>query len=193
MPNIIHNVMKIDDGEKAKEVYAAMKTEESEFDFNAVMPVPAEKEGDEKLEWCTKNWGSKWNAMDPVMLDDRTVYFQTAWSDVKAVVIELARKFNVHKLGYQWASEFRDDECGYIRIANRRIAATSFKGSKMACKKFNERFFEKLEAKVGPIEVPDLSEENGWREIELPDGQKISIRIHDVLGNVIFGNTPKDR
>ena len=71
MPNIIHNVMKIDDGEKANEVYAAMKTEESEFDFNAVMPVPAEKEGDEKLEWCTKNWGSKWNAMDPVMLDDR--------------------------------------------------------------------------------------------------------------------------
>lgn len=55
--------------------------------------------------WCIDNWGSKWNAMDTNVIDNVTIIFYTAWSNVYPVIEKLAERFPDIKFDYCWADE----------------------------------------------------------------------------------------
>lgn len=89
------------------------------FDFESIVPYPEEfrkrdedavtlsaedfvaKYGDNMdgynsggYKWCVENWGSKWNATDIVWVpQQKTFYFDTAWSPVFKIVSELHKRF----------------------------------------------------------------------------------------------------
>ena len=51
--------------------------------LNWMRPMP-EDQKDNWYDWCTTNWGTKWDVTDPVVLDDTeedsiTIGFDTAW------------------------------------------------------------------------------------------------------------------
>lgn len=56
-------------------------------------------------DWARENWGSKWNAYQTERLEDNTIEFNTAWSNVKPVIFALSEKFPDIEMHYQWADE----------------------------------------------------------------------------------------
>ena len=56
-------------------------------------------------EWCCDNWGTKWNAYDCSHAENNTLYFETAWSGVPAIVKRLSEKYPEVKIDYSWADE----------------------------------------------------------------------------------------
>ena len=90
--------------EVINEVFAFVKSDESEFDFNKIVPMPegifmgpvGTKEREmyplNWYDWSNENWGTKWNA-DDVLIDGDTIHFQTAWSSCDPVIAALARQF----------------------------------------------------------------------------------------------------
>ena len=56
-------------------------------------------------DWARENWGSKWNAYQTERLEDNTIEFNTAWSNVKPVIFALSEKFPDIEMRYQWADE----------------------------------------------------------------------------------------
>ena len=58
-------------------------------------------------EWCTRNWGTKWNAYGFPSLekDSDTMEFYTAWNSVPKIVTLLSRKYPEQTITYRWADE----------------------------------------------------------------------------------------
>jgi hypothetical protein len=149
MPNHISNHAKLtsftDDWKQEeaafKELQALMKTEDSPFDFNVLIPYPepykslddaareAEKRGVKwadlpkdgynsgGYEWCNANWGTKWNAYD-IAFDYDTVSFQTAWSTPEPIWQELSKRFPDMQLEVEYADEDRGANCGRLVYRN---------------------------------------------------------------------------
>jgi hypothetical protein len=96
MPNWVHNYMKI--AGAAEEIERFKKTcitgeGEDGLDFNAIIPMPAEVEGNHAkgengmpvwYEWTCANWGTKWNAIRFCLEKDEATCFEcsfdTAWA-----------------------------------------------------------------------------------------------------------------
>jgi hypothetical protein len=83
MPNWNKNFIKLTGTkEKIAEAKALFESKEQEFDFNKIIPMP-ESEKDNWYDWCTANWGTKWNAVDvecEVFNENCLTYsFDTAW------------------------------------------------------------------------------------------------------------------
>ena len=119
MPNHCENelFMNGDPGD-IEEVFAYMKTENNEFDFNQLIPYPQKyKEMDDErqrlgyedfhkkygkeakdgfnaggYDWCVDNWGTKWNAYS-IFRDGSSVRFDTAWAPPEPIIMALAKKF----------------------------------------------------------------------------------------------------
>lgn len=98
------------------------------FDFHNLMPYPDEyrardedstnlsreamiaKYGNDMdgynsggYEWCIKHWGSKWNAKDVVWVpQQKTFYFDTAWSPVFRIVSELHKRFPMLHICFEY-------------------------------------------------------------------------------------------
>ena len=72
-------------------------------------------------DWRVSHWGSKWNAYQTELAEDNTIEFNTAWSNVKPVILALSEKFPDVEMNYCWADEdigcnmgdvtFKDGEC----------------------------------------------------------------------------------
>ena len=120
MPNWCENELEVrGKPEEITELLKAIKTEESNFDFNTVIPYPKEYADPDRLvrawekehgkhcpykdgynqggyEWCIANWGTKWNACD-IGIDFIDGYakieFRTAWSPPVQIVEKLAQMF----------------------------------------------------------------------------------------------------
>jgi hypothetical protein len=114
MPNHVENDLliqgKIEDVQK---VLDCIKTSESIFDFNTLIPYPSRYLEADKIKegsgfnsggynWCVENWGTKWNAYEIQLENLPTtkriqkrvlVSFLTAWSPPEPVIEELALKF----------------------------------------------------------------------------------------------------
>lgn len=45
-------------------------------------------------EWCSKNWGTKWNAYD-IVIKDNTISFDTAWNSPKPILQALVERFKL--------------------------------------------------------------------------------------------------
>ena len=124
MPNHCFNKVTISvgnaDGQNLKVLVDSLKSEENEtdFDFNAILPMPPELENvdwseaekmndiirarykkeygsDNWYDWRVNNWGTKWNSYSCELVeqeDDYVVYtFDTAWGPPTGV-IEALRK-----------------------------------------------------------------------------------------------------
>lgn len=153
MPNHITNIVRIcdtkqDEAENYEEVFEQFKkfalnlrNNESDFDFNAVIPMPENSatffaQGglgaeERKLfgsnnwyDWSVTNWGTKWNSYDVKYIkaigNEDTygstimVKFETAWSPPIPVLEAIAR------LGYEvthaWSDEDGDEWHGFNLI-----------------------------------------------------------------------------
>lgn len=139
MPNWCYNEIEVE-GEDAEllRLVDFVKGEESEFDFNKILPYPAkfaemDKEVDEKginhskgfnsggYEWCLGNWGTKWNAVEPsVATDGKSISFDTAWSPSIPVTIALSELFPTLKFTHRY-EEGGCDFSGYMVIQNGEI------------------------------------------------------------------------
>lgn len=116
MPNWVTNEITFDVSEdyEMEEIKNFMMSEECEFDFNKLVPMPSDiyrgNLGEKELklygkknwyDWSCENWGTKWNACD-VLWGEYEVSFETAWSPVNDLVKKLAKKFPNVPMTYYW-------------------------------------------------------------------------------------------
>ncbi len=120
MPNHCSNRIEIHgEAEDVKIVKKFLKSEESIFDFNNIIPMPKEILGkvtykhtedsfqnrrlrklhgaDNWYDWSLNKWGTKWNSYNEVITeeeDDYVIYtFDTAWSPPEPIIFALREKF----------------------------------------------------------------------------------------------------
>lgn len=129
MPNWCCNTVKIEseDKELLKRVTDEMRSEESCFDFNKLIPMPPESEKfsydkcytDEERErlevddwynWSYKHWGVKWNAGDSKIIGDGEWWFWTAWCPPEGIIKELSRKYHCTVSCEFWIENWDEDE-----------------------------------------------------------------------------------
>lgn len=92
------------------------------FDFNNVIPMPAElehttspSEPNEVLitkygysdwyGWKVNNWGTKWGAYETHLSDDGKLCFQTAWSTPEVIFAKLSEMFPTVEMTVDYADE----------------------------------------------------------------------------------------
>jgi hypothetical protein len=106
VPNWVFNTVTVEGDEQALTALADTLAvapgpdgEAVPFSFQAVIPRPAEAEGD-WYNWNTANWGTKWDAHAPALDPDSgpgegwlCYRFETAWSYPEPVFAELTRTF----------------------------------------------------------------------------------------------------
>jgi hypothetical protein len=112
MPNWVENSLRIIKGDP-KEVFEFVRTEESVFDFNRIVPMPEHiQDCDEEVDlhgfkvptwraWSVENWGTKWNAYDARFSTkdpEHTVEFDTAWAPLVALFKSPAKQFPTHEI-----------------------------------------------------------------------------------------------
>ena len=194
MPTIYHNLLTIKDEGKADEVFETMGTEESAFDFNVIVPKPESFEhGDDEIHWACDNWGTKWNAFEAKRIGRHHMYFQTAWCGVEDMIEKVAEKFEIGDFMYTYSSEFRDERMGGVTRDGGKVVRFGSPADAIMVEQANKALFGFLESHLGPIEIPDLSEEAGWFgfgggmmvRICGPDGEVIS---PGKLGEIIKEN-----
>lgn len=86
-------------------------------------------------EWCTENWGTKWNACDcawdvPSTVSEMTepdaeasceIRFQTAWSTPTPVMLRLSEMFPDVKIRVEYADEDLGANCGKYELLGGNI------------------------------------------------------------------------
>ena len=136
MPNYVSNGLSIKaDAETLKRIREEVKSEESAFDFDKIVPMPdyifkgdlgpkeREQWGENNwYDWSLKNWGTKWNSDDVYVYEyseELDYDFQTAWSPCIPVIEALARKYSNTTIvysyiepnyGFSGANEFENGE-----------------------------------------------------------------------------------
>ena len=132
MPNYCYNEITIEgDTTELKKLLRYVKSRESEFDFNKILPYPEEyskmdaggnNEGYQHggYEWCIANWGTKWKAEEiDVSLDDNclTVHFDSAWSPALGITAKLAELYPNLRFKHSYEEEGLDFS-GYVAFEN---------------------------------------------------------------------------
>ena len=119
MPNWCTNHVYIDaDFDSMVEIEKFVKSEEREFDFERIIPMPENIfRGDlsaeaEKLygknnwyDWSWANWGTKWNTFEVLHMESGDYWFDTAWSPCKEVIAKLATLFPQATIRYWYYDE----------------------------------------------------------------------------------------
>ena len=106
-----------------EQIKAYVKSEESVFDFEKIIPMPEKTRRaslvpeesklhreDDRNDWSNENWGTKWNACE-ASLDGYEYYFETAWSPCSPVIAALAKHFPEAVMRYTY-SEPGNSFCG---------------------------------------------------------------------------------
>lgn len=100
MPNRCYNHLQIiGRKDEIDKCLNSVKTKESAFDFNAVIPVP--ENISDWYTWKIEHWGTKWNAQpssgDIIVVEripiGAEIWFDTAWDPPVPVLLELSKKF----------------------------------------------------------------------------------------------------
>jgi Ferredoxin-like domain in Api92-like protein len=100
----------------------SVKTKESAFDFNTVIPEP--ENNPDWFTWRFERWGTKWNARpssgDTIVAEKIPIgaemWFDTAWGPPLPVVLELSKKFP--ELEFQLYFVIEDNGEGSARFKN---------------------------------------------------------------------------
>jgi hypothetical protein len=218
MPNHISNIVKFqspDDDYKAEDaafklIQTLMKTDESPFDFNVLIPYPevwsvadeahrkardnAYKDktfaGFDSLpvdgfnhggyEWCCTNWGTKWNAYDIAYQWD-TVTFNTAWSTPEPIWRELSRRFPTLNLVVDYADEDTGSNCRHLVYRN---------GIEDEAESFDEHDFQNMPDPTMFARAIKAEHEaaDNWQQYQ--EAQK---RIKELEAELILLKTPDDK
>ena len=138
MPNHVTNKL-VANGtpEDTKNIFSSLKTENSDFDFNKILPMPEElvnttsgssektnpdfiaKYGyDNWYNWSNANWGTKWNAYDVEHISDTEVQFDTAWSCADNLIAKLSSLHQTVEFVLTFADEDTGSNCGIITYKN---------------------------------------------------------------------------
>ena len=124
MPNWCQNEVRvIGNAEKVKEFMDFVKSDEQDFDFEKIIPLP---NGEWDREWCIEKWDTKWNAcrvvkdFDPQYEDQVEYTFDTAWSPPEGIFKKLKEKFvsNEKDSGLYISWFYREDDnefSGYLQ------------------------------------------------------------------------------
>ena len=111
MPNYVRNVLILDaDISEINKLLDYIKGE-IKFDFNKVLPMPEGKDID-WYNWCIKNWGTKWNALN-IKIKDNRISFDTAWSAPLPIIEKLAKAFPKIMITHLSADEDMGVNTGY--------------------------------------------------------------------------------
>ena len=97
MPNWCWNRVAVSGSEEdMKKLKEHVSSEESEFDFDKIIPMPKDinrRRSYRRYDWSRENWGTKWNSSDvsvKSMSDTDAVYtFLTAWSPPEPIILKL--------------------------------------------------------------------------------------------------------
>lgn len=93
--------------------------------------------------WCTKNWGTKWNAAYTTLIKANKVEFDTAWEGAHKIVNMLSEKYPKNTFYHSFAEEFLGNYVGYEvfkdgeLIGSRSYEDNTKKAFKFACKIWN--------------------------------------------------------
>lgn len=69
-------------------------------------------------DWSRKNWGTKWNAINPFIVSENCIEFDTAWSGVIELIEKLSSFFPETTFEYKYADEDIGCNCGHGTIKN---------------------------------------------------------------------------
>lgn len=84
-------------------------------------------------EWCCRNWGTKWNSLEPRYADYNIIIFETAWSGVPVLIAKLAEKFPDITFDYDYADEDVSYNIGSYQFNGTEIVNTEIEdGSREA-------------------------------------------------------------
>lgn len=97
MSNYCNNYLNISGSiEEINSLLNAVRGKNSEkercFSFQEIIPCPMGWDYD----WCCKNWGTKWDAVDPEVLigeNNATFYFESAWTPPTPVIKALTKMY----------------------------------------------------------------------------------------------------
>lgn len=136
MPNWVRNIVSVQN-EKAIQETLSKENGRDLFDFQKIIPMPEELDEssdryienlsiEEKLlllkktggidnwyDWRVKNWDTKWNAAETVVLSNKKVMFDTAWSAPFNIFKELSEKYHT-KVKVRYADEGITENSGTI-------------------------------------------------------------------------------
>ena len=62
-------------------------------------------------DWHNKNWGTKWNACETIVLNENEVEFQTAWSTPEPIIKAISKKYHT-RVEVEYADEDLGSNCG---------------------------------------------------------------------------------
>lgn len=71
--------------------------------------------------WNKNNWGTKWNSYSHERESWNTFVFETAWANVKALMLILSKSIPETEIIYEYADEDTGYNCGYFKIKNGEI------------------------------------------------------------------------
>ena len=72
-----------------------------------------------RYSYRRENWGTKWNAYECHLNKDLGCYiFQTAWSSVEGIILEMSSQFPDVRFLYKWADEDTGSNVGSLSISN---------------------------------------------------------------------------
>lgn len=125
MPNWCDNYISINANEELQEKIAEfVHSEESDFDFEKVIPMPENiyrgtlGSKEEKVygknnwrDWCLEHWGTEWNA-SVENAEPFEYWIKTAWTPCEPVIAELARLFPEAKIIHSYEDIEGGDFCG---------------------------------------------------------------------------------
>lgn len=113
MPNWVRNTLKVVKG-NAAEIFEAVRTANSLFDFNTLIPMPESIWNSDKevvtasgfkvpawYAWSIDNWGTKWNASETSYSTtdpEHVIWFDTPWDPPVPVLKALAMRFPAHEV-----------------------------------------------------------------------------------------------
>ena len=135
MPNWTDNYVSFEGSkEKIQELKKLFASDKQVFDFNKIVPMPEDSDDfnatgsithDQMMQennwyfWSAKNWGTKWNAVEPNLDVDNECKleysFRTAWDAPRGVIQEIydSRDKIIKDLTYvKWSCfhEFEEEE-----------------------------------------------------------------------------------
>lgn len=125
MPNNIQNKLKVIGTDKEiNDFFDSIKSigdtvdDARTIDFDKIIKKPIFKDSEDEIHWCRVNWNTKWNSYNNY--DDRdtydTIYFQTAWSNVLALIKTLSIRFPHLYFEYSYFDEDFGANVGFHKI-----------------------------------------------------------------------------
>jgi hypothetical protein len=133
MPNWSYNHLQIiGRKDEVDKCLNSVKTKESAFDFNTVIPEP--ESNPDWSTWRWEHWGTDRNAF-PMLVDSDVIVakpipdgvqmsYETAWRPGSAVLVELSKKFP--ELEFQLYFIIEGNEEGLARFKNGEILYTDY-------------------------------------------------------------------